>query len=173
MLLAPIQTDGEVKSGLEDDLSQTDIWELAASADCLGEVSEILAEHSVASMWFTQPARQHSFQSRSTADLEPIEIDELVSKLTGLVDAFEIAYFGQEAALYAFDKSLGLRRLSIDGAGEITLRAGQLERLIEEASGNLAEFQRLLRQETALGLLDQLEPLRRSVPRIDQLPRAV
>ena len=173
MLLTPIQTDGEVKSGLEADLSQTDIWVLAAPVDSLGEVSEILAEYSIASIWFTQPALHHTFQTRSSADLDQTSVDDLVTNLTRLVDAFEITFFGHEAALYAFESRLGLRRLNIDGAGEITLRVGQIERIIKLSKGNAAELERLFRQETAVTLLDQLEPLRRSIPRIDQLPRAV
>ena len=72
-----------------------------------------------------------------------------------------------------FHSGLGLKRVALDGAGEVVIRAGQIERLITLAAGNMQEFQRLIRLEQGQLWMDLLEPLRRGLVNLDQLPRAV
>ena len=146
---------------------------LSASRQVLAELESEFARLGLSCRWFTQPADISCFQSRILTSLSDQQTAELANWLTGRVRAFEIAQFQVEGSLYLFHSSLGLRRLAIDGAGEITLRVGEVESLLESAVGNLREFQRLLRNAQAVAWQDMLEPLRRSLPRLDQLPRAV
>ena len=171
--MGPIQTDGEVKSGLEFELSQADVWVLSVPEESLGEVTELLTEYSLASMWFTQPAQLGSFQARSSAEIDSQRISELASALSRLVDAFEISHFSDESSLFIYVRGIGMKCLAIDNSGEITLRVGQVQRMVRQANGNMAEFERLLRLEQGVSLLDALEPFRRSIASVEMLPRAV
>lgn len=146
---------------------------LAAASDQLGEIDKLLAPYLHAPRWFTQPAVPGSFQLRFSASIDPTDASTLAARLSKFVMALEILHQDTESSLFMFHSGLGLKRVALDGAGEVVIRAGQIERLIALAAGNMQEFQRLIRLEQGQLWMDLLEPLRRGLVNLDQLPRAV
>jgi len=146
---------------------------LSAPGDRLGEIDQLLARYAAAPRWFTQPASPRRFQLRLCVEIEPTELAKMAVELSRLAEAFEICQIGVGGDLYLFHSGLGLKYLAMDDAGEVILRAGQLDRLLSQSNGNMQEFQRMLRIERGQLWMDILEPLRRGLVRLDQLPRAV
>ena len=146
---------------------------LAAASDQLGEIDKLLAPYLHAPRWFTQPAVPGSFQLRFSAAIDPPDVSNLALQLARTVTALEILHQDTESSLFLFHSGLGIKRVVVDGAGEVVIRAGQIERLMTLAAGNMQEFQRLMRLEQGQLWMDLLEPLRRGLVNLDQLPRAV
>lgn len=84
--------------------------------------------------------------------------------------AYEIENEGER---FLYHQGLGVHRQQLDEAGEVVLRVGQIERLLQESAGSNAEFARLIRVAQGLAWLDLLEPYRVGALRADQLPKAV
>jgi hypothetical protein len=158
---------------LEEILSKAEIWVLAAASDQLGEIDKLLAPYLHAPRWFTQPAIPGSFQLRSSVVIDPPDVSSLAVQLSRNATALEIVHQDTESSLFMFHTGLGIKRVLLDGAGEVVMRAGQIERLMTLAAGNMREFQRLIRLEQGQLWMDVLEPLRRGLVNLDQLPRAV
>lgn len=158
---------------MEEILSKAEIWVLAAASDQLGEIDKLLAPYLHAPRWFTQPAVPGSFQLRFSANIDLTDASTLAARLSKFVMALEILHQDTESSLFMFHSGLGLKRVALDGAGEVVMRAGQIERLITLAAGNMQEFLRLIRLEQGQLWMDLLEPLRRGLVNLDQLPRAV
>lgn len=146
---------------------------LSAPRKHLTEIEKLLSRDSLSPRWFVQPASPASFQFRTSANLSAFQAAQLATTLSSLCFAFEIAQFAEEGSLYLFTRELGLKRLSIDGAGEVTLRAGQVGELLQTSKRNFAEFERLLRQAQGTVWLDALEPLRQGRPRVERLLGAI
>ncbi len=119
--------------------------------------------------WFTQPASPKSFQARTICELDDCVVDRLATSLSDLSLAFEITQASADAKLYLFEQRLGLTQVSLDQAGEPTIRLGHLNQLIRRSEGSLGELERLLRIASAQAWLDRLEPFRAGKMAIDGL----
>ncbi len=96
-------------------------------------------------------------------------MDRLATSLSDLSLAFEITQASADARLYLFERRLGLTQVSLDQAGEPTIRLGHLNQLIRRSEGSLGELERLLRIASAQAWLDRLEPFRAGKMAIDGL----
>ena len=154
-------------------MSVTDVWVLCAPKNLAFEIKERLRSLGLAPNWVPQPNTPGTLQARMSADLEDSEVAALSGYLNSQGVAFEITQLSSEPCLILGHPGLGLKRLAIDLSGEIVIRVGQLERLIDEAGGSHSELQRLTRLEKGTAWLDLLEPYRLASLRVNELPKAV
>jgi hypothetical protein len=86
---------------------------------------------------------------------------------------FELNTQSEYPERFMHHPSLGICRNEFDQAGEVVLRAGQLEHLLMETRGNLSDFSRGFRRLTGVPWLDLVEPYRKVSEYAVALPRAV
>lgn len=101
------------------------------------------------------------------------QIPELVSELARTKAIFELNTFSEHPQRFLNHPSLGICRNEFDEAGEVVLRAGQLDQLLMETRGNLSDFSRGFRRLTGVPWLDLVEPYRKVAEYAVALPRAV
>jgi hypothetical protein len=139
----------------------------------MGQIKTIMAEFGVSASFTGQPLEVNTVQSRNSLDLDLASVPELVVRLSRLKATFELITFGEHPERYLHHPSLGICRNVFDEAGEVVLRAGQLEQLLLETRGNLSDFSRGFRRLTAVPWLDLVEPYRKVADYAVALPRAV
>ncbi|MEY2694875.1 MAG: hypothetical protein RLZZ72_131 [Actinomycetota bacterium] len=139
----------------------------------MGQIKTIMAEFGVSASFTGQPLEVNTVQSRNSLDLDLASVPELVVRLSRLKATFELNTFGEYPERYLHHPSLGICRNVFDEAGEVVLRAGQLEQLLLETRGNLSDFSRGFRRLTAVPWLDLVEPYRKVADYAVALPRAV
>ena len=140
---------------------------LSASRSQRREVEQLLAPFHVPIKWFPQRNTPHHYQLITDV---VVSASTLASTLSRVGCVFEIE---DKAERFLFHPGLGIHRQAIDEAGEVTLRAQQIELQLKQAAGNLMEFERRLRVLQGTAWLDLLEPYRLELLRYDEMPRAV
>ena len=139
----------------------------------MGQITSILAEFGVSGSFYGQPLEVNTIQLRVQADLPEHKIPDLVSSLAKTKAIFEVNSFAAYSERFLHHPSLGICRNEFDQAGEVVLRAGQLEQLLLETRGNLSDFSRGFRRLTGVPWLDLVEPYRKVAEYAIALPRAV
>ena len=120
-----------------------------------------------------QPLEVESVQLRSMLEVPEHQIPELVSNLSRTKAVFELNTFSEHPQRFLHHPSLGICRNEFDEAGEVVLRAGQLEQLLMETRGNLSDFSRGFRRLIGVPWIDLVEPYRKVAEYAVALPRAV
>jgi hypothetical protein len=139
----------------------------------MGQIKAILAEFGASVSFTGQPLEVNTVQTRDLLDLDLASVPNLVVRLSRLMATFELNTFGEHPERYLHHPSLGICRSAFDEAGEVVLRAGQLEQLLLETRGNLSDFSRGFRRLTGVPWLDLVEPYRKVADYAVALPRAV
>lgn len=168
----PIQNVGEDGSGSEVSLPVGQLWVFSAPNTVLSQVRDLLAEFGLAGRFLVQPLEANASQLQLKFD-QNLDVADLVSRLARLGLTFELESAGDVHERYLHHPALGICRNEIDIAGEVVLRAGQLEHLLLETGGNISDFSRGFRRLTAVPWLDLIEPYRKSAEYLHALPRAV
>ena len=143
------------------------LWVLSASRSQRREVDQLLASFHVPIKWFPQRNTPHHYQLITELATNP---SNLASSLSRVGCVFEIE---DKYERFLFHPGLGIHHQAVDEAGEVTLRAQQIELQLKQAAGNLMEFERRLRVLQGTAWLDLLEPYRLELLRYDEMPRAV
>ncbi len=139
----------------------------------MGQINSILAEFGASGSFYGQPLEVNTVQLRTQVDLPEHKIPDLVSSLAKTRAIFELNSFAEYSERFLHHPSLGICRNEFDQAGEVVLRAGQLEQLLLETRGNLSDFSRGFRRLTGVPWLDLVEPYRKVAEYAIALPRAV
>jgi hypothetical protein len=139
----------------------------------MGQINSILAEFGAPVRFTGQPLEVESVQLRSMIEVPEDKIPELVSNLSRTKAIFELNTFSEHPQRFLHHPSLGICRNEFDEAGEVVLRAGQLEQLLMETRGNLSDFSRGFRRLTGVPWIDLVEPYRKVAEYAVALPRAV
>lgn len=139
----------------------------------MGQINSILAQFGAPVSFTGQPLEVETVQLRSMLELQENQIPELVSDLSRTRAIFELNTFSEHPQRFLHHPSLGICRNEFDEAGEVVLRAGQLEQLLMETRGNLSDFSRGFRRLTGVPWLDLVEPYRKVAEYAVALPRAV
>ncbi|MFM1958090.1 MAG: hypothetical protein RI929_453 [Actinomycetota bacterium] len=139
----------------------------------MGQINSILAEFGAPVSFTGQPLEVESVQLRSMIEVHEDQIPELVSNLSRTKAIFELNTFSEHPQRFLHHPSLGICRNEFDEAGEVVLRAGQLEQLLMETRGNLSDFSRGFRRLTGVPWIDLVEPYRKVAEYAVALPRAV
>jgi hypothetical protein len=139
----------------------------------MGQINSILAEFGAPASFTGQPLEVESVQLRSMIEVHEDQIPELVSNLSRTKAIFELNTFSEHPQRFLHHPSLGICRNEFDEAGEVVLRAGQLEQLLMETRGNLSDFSRGFRRLTGVPWIDLVEPYRKVAEYAVALPRAV
>ncbi len=139
----------------------------------MGQIKTILAELGAPAVFTGQPLEVNTVQLRLAFDIQPGEIPDLVVNLARLETTFELNTYSEHPERYLHHPSLGICRTEFDEAGEVVLRAGQLEQLLFETRGNLSDFSRGFRRLTGVPWLDLVEPYRKIAEYAIALRRAV
>jgi hypothetical protein len=139
----------------------------------MGQINSILAEFGAPVSFTGQPLEVESVQLRSMIEVPEHQIPELVSNLSRTKAIFELNTFSEHPQRFLHHPSLGICRNEFDEAGEVVLRAGQLEQLLMETRGNLSDFSRGFRRLTGVPWIDLVEPYRKVAEYAVALPRAV
>jgi len=139
----------------------------------MGQINSILAEFGAPVSFTGQPLEVESVQLRSMIEVHEDQIPDLVSNLSRTKAIFELNTFSEHPQRFLHHPSLGICRNEFDEAGEVVLRAGQLEQLLMETRGNLSDFSRGFRRLTGVPWIDLVEPYRKVAEYAVALPRAV
>ena len=139
----------------------------------LGQVKDLLGEFGLSGSFKVQPLDSTASQIKIQFDDSEIDSAELVTALAKTKSTFELEVFGEVSERYLHHPSLGICRNELDLAGEVVLRAGQLELLLMETGGNISEFSRGFRRLGGVPWLDLIEPYRKASEYLLALPRAV
>jgi hypothetical protein len=139
----------------------------------MGQINSILAEFGAPISFTGQPLEVSSVQLQTLLELPQDQIPDLVISLARSGAIFELNTYAQFPERYLHHPSLGICRNEFDEAGEVVLRAGQLEQLLLETRGNLSDFSRGFRRLTGVPWLDLVEPYRKVSEYAVSLPRAV
>lgn len=139
----------------------------------MGQINCILAPFGAPVSFKGQPLEVDTVQLRSMLEMSEHQIPELVSELAKSMATFELNTFSEHPQRFLHHPSLGICRNEFDEAGEVVLRAGQLEQLLMETRGNLSDFSRGFRRLTGVPWLDLVEPYRKVAEYAVALPRAV
>jgi hypothetical protein len=139
----------------------------------MGQINSILAEFGAPVSFTGQPLEVESVQLRSMLEVPEHQIPELVSNLSRTKAVFELNTFSEHPQRFLHHPSLGICRNEFDEAGEVVLRAGQLEQLLMETRGNLSDFSRGFRRLIGVPWIDLVEPYRKVAEYAVALPRAV
>ena len=139
----------------------------------MGQINSILAEFGAPVSFTGQPLEVESVQLRSMIEVPEHQIPELVSNLSRTKAIFELNTFSEHPQRFLHHPSLGICPNEFDEAGEVVLRAGQLEQLLMETRGNLSDFSRGFRRLTGVPWIDLVEPYRKVAEYALALPRAV
>ncbi len=145
----------------------------SAPNSVLGQVKDLLGEFGLSGSFKVQPLDANASQIK--IQFEDLEIDfaSLVTAISKTKSTFELEIEGDTSERYLHHPSLGICRNELDLAGEVMLRAGQLEHLMMETGGNISEFARGFRRLTGVPWLDLIEPYRKASEYLLALPRAV
>ncbi|MEY3561853.1 MAG: hypothetical protein RL068_1005 [Actinomycetota bacterium] len=145
----------------------------SAPANAQSQILEILAPFGTSKSFSGQPLEVTTNQLRTSLNIDSPEIPNVVASLARTGSIFELEVFATWSERYLHHPALGISRAVLDDAGEIVLRAGQLEALLMETGGNLSEFSRGFRRLTQTPWLDLVEPYRKVADYAVALPRAV
>jgi hypothetical protein len=145
---------------------------LAAPQQSCEAVTELLREFGVSGTWFAQPALPFHYQIKTNAKIGQQELPDLVSRLAKIGCSFECELQGSSPERYLFHPGIGIHRQQLDAAGEVLLRAEQVENELRRSAGNLKEFERRIRVISGVQIMDLLEPFRQS-ENVRMLPKAV
>jgi len=169
----PIQDVGEDDSGSEDTLPQSELWVFSAPSTSISQINNVLAEFGMTATWTTQPLDAAALQAKIFFDSRDTDIPALVVALAATKSVFELDCETNVHERYLHHPMLGICRNELDLAGEVVLRAGQLEKLLLETAGNLSDFSRGFRRLVGIPWLDLVEPYRKASEYLIALPRAV
>ncbi len=139
----------------------------------MGQINSILAESGATVSFSGQPLEVDTVQLRTLLEIPEHLVPELVSDLARAKATFELNTFAEHPQRFLHHPSLGICRNEFDEAGEVVLRAGQLEQLLMETRGNISDFSRGFRRLTGVPWLDLVEPYRKVAEYAVALPRAV
>jgi hypothetical protein len=139
----------------------------------MGQINSILAEFGTSGSFYGQPLEVNTVQLRVRAEIPDDQVPQLVSAIAKTKATFELNSYADFSERYLHHPSLGICRNEFDQAGEVVLRAGQLEQLLLETRGNLSDFSRGFRRLTGVPWLDLVEPYRKVAEYAIALPRAV
>ncbi len=148
------------------------LWVFSAPNTVLGQVKDLLAEFGMSVNFRIQPLDVNASQVKQSFDHD-FDFTELSSRLARLKVTFELEVTSTVHERYLHHPALGICRNEFDEAGEVVLRAGQLEHLLLETGGNHSDFSRGFRRLTAVPWHDLIEPYRKSAEYLHALPRAV
>lgn len=153
-------------------LPKLDVWVLSAPESLCADVNSAMAEIGLSGIWKIQPAAIGQYQLRVSKNANELEAASLASKLSriGVVAELELVIRGGFQR-YLMHPALGVCRQELDEAGEVLLRSGAVESLLEQSKGSAFEFKRLLRKLNGTTWLDLLEPYRQSSEKITLLNR--
>lgn len=139
----------------------------------MGPISELLAQFGAPVSFTGQPLEINTVQLRCAFEATPEQVPTFVSQLAKTKAVFELNTHSEHPERFMHHPSLGICRNEFDQAGEVVLRAGQLEHLLMETRGNLSDFSRGFRRLTGVPWLDLVEPYRKVSEYAVALPRAV
>lgn len=139
----------------------------------MGQINSILADFGAPVSFKGQPLEVDTVQLRTTLEMLEHQIPDLVATLARTRAVFELNTFSEHPQRFLHHPSLGICRNEFDEAGEVVLRAGQLEQLLMETRGNISDFSRGFRRLTGVPWLDLVEPYRKVAQYAVALPRAV
>lgn len=145
----------------------------SAPVEAMGQINSILAEFGAPVNFTGQPLEVDTVQLKIMLEISEHAVPELVSNLARTKAVFELNTFSEHPQRFLHHPSLGICRNEFDEAGEVVLRAGQLEQLLLETRGNLSDFSRGFRRLTGVPWLDLVEPYRKAAEYAVALPRAV
>ena len=139
----------------------------------MGQINSILAEFGAPVSFSGQPLEVDTVQLRTMLEIPEHLVPQLVSDLARTKATFELNTLAEHPQRFLDHPSLGICRNEFDEAGELVLRAGQLEPLLMETRGNISDFSRGFRRLTGVPWLDLVEPYRKVAEYAVALPRAV
>lgn len=153
-------------------LPKLDVWVLSASESLCVDVNLALAESGLSGIWKIQPVAIGNYQLRVSKNSNELDTTTLASKLQriGVIAELELPVRGGFQR-YLVHPALGVCRQELDEAGEVLLRSGAVQALLEQSVGSAFEFKRLLRKLDGTLWLDLLEPYRQSSQKITLLNR--
>ena len=149
------------------------LWVFSTPNSAINQLQTLLAEFGLSGKFRTQPLETNAAQVKIEFDLPSDQIPNLVVEISRTQSVFELEVFAEPTERYLHHPALGICRNEFDHAGEVILRAGQLEHLLMETGGNLSEFSRGFRRLTGVPWLDLIEPYRKASEYLLALPRAV
>ncbi len=139
----------------------------------MGQINRILAELGTPVSFSGQPLEVDTVQLRTLLEVPEHQVPDLVSDLARAKAIFELNTLAEHPQRFLHHPSLGICRNEFDEAGEVVLRAGQLEQLLMETRGNISDFSRGFRRLSGVPWLDLVEPYRKVAEYAVALPRAV